>query len=155
MVRAVAQYTAPIVRIRQESPARWQAALKRGIAQGLEVLVVADTGERMVTSASKLDTLHRTDGYNCTCEAALSGDPVCQHRAAVRFCLNWLRVEDAPESATQVERPMRPARKPVAACWWCNATGRVPNDYEQRYDACSMCGGTGVKPAPAAEPIAA
>jgi hypothetical protein len=75
---------------RVESPARWQKALERAVANGLEVFTVHDTGERMVTSASRLDVLHRTDGRACTCEAALAGDPVCQHRAAVRFLLGWL-----------------------------------------------------------------
>ena len=76
---------------REESPERWQKALDRAIDQGLEVFVVNDTGERLVTSASRLDTVHRTDGYTCTCEAAMLGaDPVCQHRALVRFLFGWL-----------------------------------------------------------------
>lgn len=76
---------------REESPERWQKALDRAIDQGLEVFQISDTGERLVTSASRLDTVHRTDGYTCTCEAAMLGaDPVCQHRALVRFLLGWL-----------------------------------------------------------------
>ena len=90
-------------RPRVATPARWQAALERAIANGLEVFQVADTGERFVTSASRLDTLHRTDGYACTCEAAVAGDEVCQHRAVVRHLLGWL-----PES-----EPIAPARTVV------------------------------------------
>ncbi len=75
---------------RPESPERWHRALARAMAAGLEVFRVADTGELMVTSASKLDTLHRTDGRRCSCEAALAGDAVCQHRAVARFVLGWL-----------------------------------------------------------------
>ena len=48
-----------------------------------------------------------------------------------------------------------PAEPP---CFWCNGSGRVPNDDEQRYDACSACEGTGAVSTPAAqlpEPIAA
>ena len=36
------------------------------------------------------DTLHRTDGRRCSCEAALAGDAVCTHRAVARFVLGWL-----------------------------------------------------------------
>jgi DnaJ-class molecular chaperone len=28
-------------------------------------------------------------------------------------------------------------------CFWCNGSGRVPNDQEQRYDACRACEGSG------------
>lgn len=83
-------------RRRSETPERWQRALQRAIDNGIEVFQAADSGERFVTSASKLDTLHRTDGYSCSCEAALAGDPVCQHRAVVRFILGWGPQPSAP-----------------------------------------------------------
>src|SRR5688500_10832520 len=63
-------------RRREATPERWAKALERAVANGLEVFQVADTGERLVTSASRLDTLHRSDGYGCTCEAAVAGDEV-------------------------------------------------------------------------------
>ncbi|MDQ3225671.1 MAG: hypothetical protein M3Q50_03425, partial [Chloroflexota bacterium] len=75
---------------RTDSAERWDAALKRALTNGLEVFTVADTGERFVTSASQLDMLHRTDGRVCTCAAGVAGDPVCQHRAVVRFVAGWL-----------------------------------------------------------------
>ena len=78
------------------TPQRWEAALKRATAAGLEVFQTADTGELMVTSASKLDTLHRTDGRRCSCEAALAGDPVCMHRAVARFVLGLLPASPPP-----------------------------------------------------------
>ena len=84
--------------VRTESAARWEKALARALANRLEVFQVADTGERMVTSASQLDTLHRTDGRTCTCAAALAGDAVCQHRAVVRFVIGWLP-EPSPRDA--------------------------------------------------------
>jgi DnaJ-class molecular chaperone len=44
----------------------------------------------------------------------------------------------------------------VRPCFWCNGSGLIPNDDEQRYDACRVCEGTGSRPAPQfAEPIAA
>jgi hypothetical protein len=82
-----------------ESAERWQKALQRAIANGLEVFMVADTGERMVTSASQLDTLHRTDCRHCTCAAGVAGDPVCQHRAVVRYIMGWLPEPSAPALA--------------------------------------------------------
>jgi hypothetical protein len=91
-------------RTRTESAERWEKALQRAIANGLEVFQVADTGERMVTSASQLDTVHRTDCRHCTCAAGVAGDPVCQHRAVVRFIMGWL-----PEPS-----PAAPALAPVA-----------------------------------------
>jgi len=38
-----------------------------------------------------------------------------------------------------------PAERP---CFWCNGSGRVPNDDEQRYDTCSACEGTGIRAIP-------
>jgi len=91
---------------KEETPARWQKALDRAIGNGLEVFVVNDTGERMVTSASSLDTLHRTDGYTCTCEAAaLGADPVCQHRAVVRSLFGWLPDPAGPAVAGRTWAP--------------------------------------------------
>ena len=83
-------------------PERWAKALERAVENGLEVFAVADTGERFVTSASRLDVLHRPDGYSCTCEAAVAGDEVCQHRAVVRHLLGWLPEPTAPAPATTV-----------------------------------------------------
>jgi hypothetical protein len=49
--------------------------------------------------------------------------------------------------------PNTPAERP---CFWCNGSGRIPNDDEQRYDDCSVCEGSGTRPTPQlAERIAA
>jgi hypothetical protein len=123
---------------RTASAERWEKALARALANGLEVFQVADTGERMVTSASQLDTLHRTDGRECTCAAGLAGDPVCQHRAVVRFVMGWL-----PEPS-----PTAPALMPVAAtpgaCLLLVQWQRAhPNDFDRQYVACNVCAGVG------------
>jgi hypothetical protein len=55
-------------------------------------------------------------------------------------------------------RPATAAAVTIApqACFWCNGSGRVPNDDDQRYDDCEMCEGSGSQPAPQlAEQIAA
>jgi hypothetical protein len=134
---------------RTESADRWMKALDRALANGLEVFVVNDTGERMVTSASQLDTLYRTNGRHCTCAAALAGDPVCQHRAVVRYVMGWLG-EPSPSS---------PAARPAVTrrCLSCTA-GKVETwgvSGPIGWTACSVCGGTGALPAPQPQPEAA
>jgi hypothetical protein len=125
-----------------ESAARWQKALARAIANGLEVFVVNDTGERMVTSSSALDTLYRSDGRHCTCAAGLAGDPICQHRAVVRYVMGWL---PAPASGA-------PALLPVATrrCLSCT-NGKVEEigvSGPIGWAPCSVCQGSGTLPAP-------
>ena len=131
-----------VVRARTESAERWSKALERALANGLEVFQVSDTGERMVTSASRLDMLHRTDGAACTCEAALGGDPVCQHRAVVRFVMGWLPEPSPPAPARAPGAPV-----PARPCVWCHGSGRIPNDYDRQYAACGACAGIGTVPA--------
>src|SRR5690242_11194445 len=96
---------AQIGRCHGETNERWRKALERALEAGLEVFVVADTGERMVTSASKFDVLHRTDGVSCTCKAALSGDPICQHRAVLRFVMGWLALPESAATLAMVSCP--------------------------------------------------
>jgi hypothetical protein len=97
----------PITNPRADCPARWEEALQRAFANGIEVFRLADTRELVVSSASKFDLLHRTDGWRCTCEAARHGDPICTHRAAARFVRGLL---DAPASTS---------------CPWCAGEGWV------------------------------
>jgi hypothetical protein len=134
---------APVLptRPRVETLERWHKALVRAIDQGLEVFTVADTGERMVTSASKLDTLHRTDGRHCTCEAAVAGDPVCQHRAVVRSILGWLPAETPAELGIAAPAPVD--------CPQCNGGGVIYVRECARagwpFPDCPACGGTGTR----------
>lgn len=129
-----------VVRQRVESPARWWKALERAIVNGIEPLQIAGTGEWVVTSATKVGTVYRTAGRSCECEAALAGDPVCQHRAVVRFTLGWLTIEDgAPETAATVD------------CAGCN--GRGWNYFEidggrsfPGKEPCRRCDGSGQMP---------
>ena len=123
---------------------RWQSALARAIDSGLEVFIVSGTGARMVTSSTSLDTLYSCDGRSCSCAAALAGDPVCQHRAAVRACLGWLTLpDDAPAVAETASG---------ASCFWCSGSGRQAG--VDGYEPCRDCSGTGRRPtrAPAALP---
>lgn len=103
-------------RIAPESPARWFAAFERSVAAAVDLFEVAgQPGLFAVTSVSCAGTVHLTDGVTCTCHAALAGDAVCLHRAAVRAALDTL-----PEG------PEPPAPAPVAApapCRLCHGTG--------------------------------
>ena len=109
-----------VTRLRGESPERWQTALARAFAVGLEVYRLADTRELVVSSATQFDLLHRTDGERCTCEAARHGDPVCSHRAVARFVRGLL---DAPASTI---------------CPWCAGAGWVRDpDGRQAPEPCS------------------
>jgi hypothetical protein len=120
---------APVSRVRVESLARWQQALDRALANGVEVFRISGTGEMVATSASKLDTVYRVDSRHCECDAAKAGDPVCMHRAAARFILGML-----------VEAPRRPI-----SCLWCRGSGFQENVREQRIERCRDCGGSSIR----------
>ena len=81
---------------RAASPERWQAALARAVEHGIEVLQVFGSARFVVTSATRLTTVHETDGDRCSCEAATAGDPVCCHRAVVRSILGTLDPDPEP-----------------------------------------------------------
>ena len=121
-------------RQRVESTARWQSALQRAIANGIEPLQIAGTGEWVATSASKIGTVYRTDGVNCECDAGLAGNPVCQHRAVVRFIRGHLVMPDAAETPASIDCPSCGGRG-----WtYCG------DDYYWPYQiACRRCAGDG------------
>ncbi len=132
-------------RARTDSAERWDATLKRALSNGLEVFTVADTGERLVTSASQLDTLHRTDGRACTCAAGVAGDPVCQHRAVVRYVLGWLG--DGPETPAPALAPVASANCP-ACCGGGVLFVRECAVAGWPMPECQLCKGSGLAPAP-------
>jgi hypothetical protein len=70
-------------RLNIDSPARWDAALKRAIGKGLRLFQHDATGQ-WFCSASDGQSLYAVGHYTCECAAALANDPVCQHRALFR-----------------------------------------------------------------------
>ena len=87
-------------RARFASPERWQAALARALANGLELRREASTGLTLVTSATKPGVCYATDGRTCSCEAAmLGGDVICQHRALFWHEAGCLDLPPEPEPA--------------------------------------------------------
>jgi hypothetical protein len=109
-----------VTRHRGESPARWQQALTRALDNGIEAFRIAGTGAFVVTSATKLDTVYRTDGVVCECPAALAGDMVCTHRAVVRT------IQGRLDAALP------------RACVWCGGSGWVADpECRQAPELCS------------------
>ena len=91
-------------RHRVESPERWAKALQRAIEHGIDVLDIAgDPAHFAVESQSRPGVVHLVDaaGRVCTCEAAVTGDPVCAHRAIVRFAAGLLAMPVALAVATK------------------------------------------------------
>lgn len=72
---------------KEASPARWQLALRRALAENIKVVQVKDTGQWIATSGSeqgKAYVLEVVGGLvrSCSCAACEEWkDPVCKHRA--------------------------------------------------------------------------
>lgn len=132
---------------RTATPQRWATALNRALDAALDIYQVADTGERFVTSASQQDIIHRTDGVSCSCAAAVSGDPVCSHRAVVRFVMGTLPAVVVPISDLV-------AAGVVERCKRCFGQGEYwagsVTDGDSRRIVCPICQGEGVITAPSA-----
>jgi len=131
---------------RPTTESQWGRALDRALSEGLDVLVEPISGEAFVESATRPGTLYAVSAFSCSCPAGQRGIP-CKHRACYMAQIGVLALDPEPD-------PAGPALAPIASrpCFWCNGSGRVPNDYEQCYDACSACAGTGTKPTPQPQP---
>lgn len=125
---------------REATPDRWARALDRALHSGVEILTTQD-GERFATSSSRLDTLYRVSPDSCDCPAAQAGDPICQHRAALRSILGIL-----PVLTLRIDE-LIPADAP--RCTWCFGRGErwagsVDDERNpQRLITCPECCGTG------------
>ena len=109
---------------RQGTPERWQAALQRALAEGVQVRQLAGCGAWLATSgtdATKAYELLVVGGIvrECGCPAGQHGDPVCKHAARYYNLVGLLDLEDDPEPPT----PAAPAL-PLVPCWNCGGAGR-------------------------------
>jgi len=139
MVTTITRPVAAISGPRPATPERWQAALRRAIASGIEPLRIAGSGEFVVTSATRGGTVYRSDGFSCECEAAMLGnDPVCAHRAVVLYVNHPLALRE-------------PTPAPSRRCPLCLGEGLVRDpDGRQCPERCARgC------PIPGALPVAA
>ncbi len=130
--------------VRRATPERWQAALKRALAEGIQVRQLAGSGAWIATSGSDATAAYLVNGQGCECQAGEYGDPVCKHRAAYWHALGSLDVD--PEPAAVVT----PAPAIIATCLGCGGNGfdpacqghQIARGYLVRCP-CSRCDGTG------------
>ena len=116
--------------VRTESPERWQRALGRAMASGIDALEVGGSTMWAVESQSRPGTVFLVDAEarSCTCEAAAGGDPVCAHRALARFVAGTLALPTATCPACSGGRWVAAGCGgwgEVVACGLCRATGAV------------------------------
>ncbi|MGH2531577.1 MAG: hypothetical protein ACRDJW_04650 [Thermomicrobiales bacterium] len=108
------QAVVPTPRRRIATPERWQAALKRALADGLQVRQLSGSGQWIATSGTRDGVAYETDGRDCTCEAAmLGGDPVCKHRALYWHRQGMLDLDPEPEPPAPAN--VIPFRRPARA----------------------------------------
>ena len=89
------------------SPARWQRALQRALAEGIQVRQLAGSGGWVATSGTQAGAAYEleitgTIAHGCGCLAGLNGDAVCKHRAAWYFSVGLLDPEPDPPAAPLV-----------------------------------------------------
>lgn len=87
---------------RTASPARWQDAAKRAVADQVQVRQLSGSGQWIATSGSDARTAYELDvtgsiAHGCTCLAGLNNDPVCKHRAAWYLSIGALSLDPEPD----------------------------------------------------------
>lgn len=88
-------------RVRVESDARWMRAYFRALDAGIDAMEIGGGSGYAVESATSSSVVYLVDaaGITCTCQAGQAGDPVCLHRAVVRFFGGNLPGYDGPAGA--------------------------------------------------------
>jgi hypothetical protein len=131
-------------RSRSSSPARWQKAAQRAIAEGIQVRQLAGSGQWIANSGNDATGAYEVDitgnvAHGCSCLAGLNDDPVCKHRAAFYLLIGALDL--SPE-------PVGPAPSLTVDCPDCHGCGVVYDHTLERagwlYPPCAECGGSGV-----------
>ncbi len=74
---------------RPNTPIRWAAALDRARSKGIKLFHDVVDGHYYALSSDG-HTLYPVSAFSCACIAAVQGDPVCVHRAALRSHLTQL-----------------------------------------------------------------
>ena len=135
---------------RTGTPARWRAAIKRAIKEGIEVRQLAGSGAWVAASGSDAGAAYEVAvsggvAHGCTCPAGAHGDPVCKHRAAFYHTVGVLDPEPPTPAApaafpcaechgTGTERVAAAGRWFVVACLACDGAGALPADVDVRGD---------------------
>jgi hypothetical protein len=118
-------------RTRSSSPARWQKAAQRAMAEGIQIRQLAGSGQWIANSGSDATVAYEVEvtgntAHGCSCLAGLNDDPVCKHRAAFYLLIGALSVEPEPD-------PPAPTLTPVI-CFRCRGTDA----------GCPICCGAGM-----------
>jgi hypothetical protein len=82
------------ITLRESTPDRWQAALRRAIAEGVQVRQLAGSGLWVATSSHDPGVAYEVTPWSCECTAGQFDDPVCKHRAALLHRLGHLALDD-------------------------------------------------------------
>ncbi len=141
--------TTMIRRQRQATPERWQAALARALAEGVQVRQLAGCGAWIATSGHDATVAYQVAvsggvAHGCGCPAGEHGDPVCKHRAL------WYHLAGLLDPEPEPPMPASPALIPcrecggdgyqrmvtggrlsdwiAVPCWTCNGTGHGPGE---------------------------
>ncbi len=84
---------------RTSTPIRWLQALERAQRGGLQLRQLVGSGAWVATSERDQEAAYMVTEYECECFAAEFGDPVCKHRAMLRYRLGHLPVPQAELAA--------------------------------------------------------
>ncbi len=136
---------------RRASPERWQAALRRAIAEGIQVRQLVGSGAWVATSGSDPAAAYLVGANGCECQAGEYGDPACKHRAAFWHAQGVLNLEPEPDAAPVVTAVVvEPPPAPVATCPVCAGRGIDPDCRGHRvapgyfvHCPCFACDGSG------------
>ncbi len=80
---------------RPNTPDRWRQALVRARRGGLQLRQLVGSGAWVATSERDEEAAYMVTEYECDCFAAEFGDPVCKHRAMLRYRLGHLVFEQS------------------------------------------------------------
>jgi len=110
-------------RSNQDTPERWQAALRRASAQGVQIRQI-QCGAWVATSGTDTEAAYLVTSHGCECAAGVALDPVCKHRAALREMLGTLAREEPVAPAVEVEAEMG---ADDYAAFWAGLYAAYPN----------------------------
>ncbi|MDP9357354.1 MAG: SWIM zinc finger family protein [Chloroflexota bacterium] len=129
---------------RRATHERWQAALQRALAEGIQVRQLAGSGAWVASSGTDTTAAYLVSANGCECQAGEYGDPICKHRAAYWHALGALDLDPKPAAAA------RPAPATIATCPGCGGNGidrachghRIASGYVV-HCPCPTCDGAG------------
>jgi hypothetical protein len=106
-----------------DTPARWNRALERAFAQNVAVRQLRNGA--WIATRSGGETAYQVTEIACDCHAGEAGDPVCKHRAMLRYLLGTLDVEPMKDAATRKGANSGDNCEPAPVCRECGGSGMV------------------------------